>query len=91
MRVYVAPRGLWLTLDAGTFDEVDVNTKTHAVRIGLSPADQYTPSALLVVAQPAKVTGVGTYQAKQHFDMDRGGYSIPLGSGVTWVDLADGS
>ncbi len=91
MRVYVAPRGLYLTLDAGTFQEVDVNTKTHEVRVGLSPEDQYTPSALLMVSQSAKVAGVGTYQTKQHFDMTRGGYSIPLGSGVTWVDLSDGS
>src|SRR5262249_7076624 len=34
-RIYVAPRGLWLTLDAGTFDNIEISTKTHAVRIAL--------------------------------------------------------
>ncbi len=37
-RVYIAPLGLWLTLDAGTFEQVAINTRTNVVRVSLSPA-----------------------------------------------------
>src|SRR4030095_12577327 len=42
-RVYIAPRGLWLTLDSGTFDAVEIQTKTHAVRVALSASNVTTP------------------------------------------------
>jgi len=35
-RVYLASLGLWITLDAGNFDTVEVNSKTGVVRVGLS-------------------------------------------------------
>ena len=35
---YLAPVGLWLTLDSGTFDGVEFNQKTHAVRLGMVEA-----------------------------------------------------
>jgi hypothetical protein len=90
MRVYVAPRGLWLTLDAGTFDSVAVNTRTHAVRVGLSPATPYTPQARLRVEQPAKVVGVGAYHPRQQLVKERNAYTIPLKSSTTWIELIDG-
>src|SRR5215468_4255070 len=37
-RVYLAPVGLWLTLDAGRFNGIEFNAKTGAVRLGLAPA-----------------------------------------------------
>ena len=90
MRVYVAPRGLWLTLDAGTFDSVAVNTRTHAVRVGLSPATPYTPQARLRVEQPAKVVGVGAFHPRQQLVKERNAYTIPLKSSTTWIELIDG-
>lgn len=90
MRVYVAPRGLWLTLDAGTFESVAVNTRTHAVRVGLSPATPYTPQARLRVEQPAKVAGVGTYHPRQQLAKERDAYTISLKNGLTWVEMIDG-
>ena len=90
MRVYVAPRGLWLTLDAGNFASVAVNIRTHAVRIGLSAATSYTPQARLRVEQPAKVTGVGTYHPRQQLTRERDAYTIPLKSSTTWLELIDG-
>ena len=42
-RVYIAPVGLWLTLDAGTFETIALNTKSNVVRVTLSAADQFTP------------------------------------------------
>src|SRR5262249_45039401 len=52
-RVYLAPLGLWLTLDAGMFDAVELNPRTHTARVSLAPADQYTPQARLRIEQPA--------------------------------------
>ncbi len=87
MRVYIAPRGLWLTLDAGTFESVDVNTRTNAIRIGLSPQTSNTVEARLHLEQPAKLSGVGAYHPRQQFRFERNGYTIPLGKTVKWIDL----
>ena len=87
MRVYIAPQGLWLTLDAGKFDSVEVNARTGVVRIGLTPADQFTPTAYLRVQQPAKIAGVGTYEPVETFHVEREAFVIPLGPKTTWVEL----
>ena len=89
-RVYVAPRGLWLTLDAGTFGTVEVNTRRHAIRLGLSPATRYTHQAYLRVEQPAKIAGVGTYRPSQRLTNQRDSYAVPLTSATTWITLTDG-
>jgi hypothetical protein len=77
-RVYIAPLGLWLTLDAGTFERVVINTRSNVVRITFSPADAYTPNARLRVQQPAKLPGVGTYAPRQKFANERDAFTIPL-------------
>ena len=41
-RVYIAPLGLWLTLDAGTFQRIAINTKSNVVRVTLSRTDGFT-------------------------------------------------
>ena len=87
MRVYLAPVGLWLTLDAGTFESVELNTRTGNVRIALSPATEYTKQARLRVEQPAKVTGVGNYAPTQQLTQERGAYVIPLKQQTTWIEL----
>jgi hypothetical protein len=86
-RVYVAPRGLWLTLDAGTFERVEVHSRTNAVRLGIARVPSSTKQALLRVEQPAKAAGVGTYHPGQPFKKERDAYSIPLKDGTTWVEL----
>jgi hypothetical protein len=87
-RVYVAPYGLWLTLDAGKFEKVEVNPKTGAVRIGFAAANSFTPAARLRVEQPAKVNGVGSYAPTGAPRQERGAYVVSLGSSTTWVELA---
>lgn len=89
-RVYLAPRGLWLTLDAGTFEEVAVNRRTGVVRIELSNATPFTAQARLRIEQPAKLSGVGLYQPRQTFKQERQAYSIPLKSKPTSVELIEG-
>ncbi len=89
-RVYFAPFGLWLTLDAGTFDRVEVNTKTHAVRIGLSSATACAPQARLRVAQPARLPDIGTFHPAEKFTVERDAFVIPLKrNGNTWVELTE--
>lgn len=88
-RVYVAPLGLWLTLDAGKFDSVELNSKTGAVRIGLAPADPFTPIAYLRVRQPAKLAGIGNYQLAETFHVEREAYAVPLHAKTTWIELRD--
>jgi hypothetical protein len=88
-RVYIAPRGLWLTLDAGRFERVELNTGTQSVRVGLSSADRFTPAALLRVEQPANVAGVGRYRPVQELAQARGGYRVELGRRTTWIELHD--
>ncbi len=86
-RIYVAPLGLYLTLDRGAFESVTINPATGAVRLTLAPADDFTPAALLRIEQPAAVKGVGTYQTVRRFERERGGLTIPLARTSTIVDL----
>jgi hypothetical protein len=87
-RVYVAPLGLLLTLDAGTFDSVAINLSTHAVRVTLSPQVDFTPSALLRIEQPARPAGIGRFVLSTGtFVRERGGFVVPLGKAPTILDL----
>jgi hypothetical protein len=103
MRVYVASAGLYLTLDAGKFYAVDVNSKTGAVRVGLLAATEFTPTARLRIEQPAHIQGVGAYRPTQQIPLERGAYIVPLhrsgathatpasnagpDPSITWVEL----
>jgi hypothetical protein len=87
-RVYIAPLGLYLTLDAGTFESVAINPSTKAVRITLSPAAPFTPSARMRIDQPATVPGVGRYSMTTGaFTTERGAVVVPLGSKATVVEV----
>jgi len=88
-RVYLAPLGLWLTLDAGTFRTVEVNPQTQAVRIGLSPRDRFTPKARLRLEQPFRPAGVGTFRPEGEFALERDAYTIPLKRSRKWVVLSN--
>lgn len=86
-RVYLAPVGLYLTLDAGTFDSVEYDAKTRAVKVMLSPSVTNTPNARLRVEQPASIPGVGKYAPKSSLRTDAGAYTVPLASSSTVVEL----
>ena len=88
-RVYVAPLGLWLTLESGKFDSVGLNPQTRTLRIGLAARTRFTPQARLRVEQPAKVPGVGMYRpSAETVKANRDAYEIPLGASTTWVELS---
>ena len=90
-RVYLAPLGLWLRLDAGTFQAVHMDTATHQVRIELAPEDEATHSALLRIEQPAAITGIGTIAPSKNYSQERGGFLIPLSENPVTVELGDTS
>ena len=87
MRFYIAPYGLWLTLDSGTFEEVEINTKDKVVRVGFSAATRYTSAARFRIEQPAKITGVGAYKPSDNLQTERGAFVVPLESETTWIEL----
>ena len=84
-RVYLAPLGLWLTLDAGTFEAVELSA--DGVRVTLSAATETLPNARLRVEQPAAVVGVGRMAPVGPYGMERGAYVVPLGDEPTSVVL----
>ncbi|MGH7953332.1 MAG: DUF5695 domain-containing protein, partial [Limisphaerales bacterium] len=89
-RIYVAPFGLWLTLDSGEFDNIEINLKTRAVRVGFSAATQYDPQARLRIAQPAKLPDIGTFHPSKTLATERGAFVISLKKdGTTWIELTD--
>jgi hypothetical protein len=85
-RIYVASSGLWLTLDAGKFEAIELDSKTGTVRVALA-ATQFTPAARLRLEQPAKISGVGAYHPTKQFKVERDAYVVPLGEATTWVEL----
>ncbi|MBO0911596.1 MAG: hypothetical protein J2P13_07355 [Acidobacteria bacterium] len=86
-RVFIAPLALWLTLDAGTFETIEVDAQAGAVRVGLSPATEFTSAAELRIEQPARIKDAGTYRPAQPLSVERGAYAVPLGRRETWVEL----
>jgi hypothetical protein len=91
MRLYVASAGVWLTLDAGAFEGIEVNSRTGAIRVGLSPATEYLRVARLRVEQPAKVGAAPSYRPTAPLKQERGAYVVPVGKATTWVELVPGS
>lgn len=81
--VYLAPAGLWITLDAGTIEELSYNAVSGEVRLILSRADEHTDNAVLRISQPAKVDGVGKYSLKDKTVGGRGAYEIKLSNQKT--------
>ena len=86
-RVYLAPLGLWLTLDSGSFEAIELQPKTGAVRLGFAPGTSFTPVARLHIEQPA-TSGKGTYRLTNAYKSERDAWIVPLGDKTTWVDLA---
>jgi hypothetical protein len=85
-RAYIASFGLWLTLDAGSFEQIEVNSKTGAVRVGLDGATPFTPVARLRVEETARVK-TQQYHSAAALKTERGALLVPLAKETTWIDL----
>jgi hypothetical protein len=84
-RVYIAPLGLWLTLDAGRFEHIEINGEE--VRLTLEQADASTSVARLRVQQPANADAIGLFTPAQDFVFERGAYVVPLEDRLVTVSL----
>jgi hypothetical protein len=84
-RVFLAASGLWLVLDAGTFQEVALTS--GGILLTLSPADSHTPAALLRVMEPGRAGPATGWAPEGSYEGRRGGYLIPLSDGPTEVVL----
>ncbi len=84
-RIYVAPFGSWLTLDAGAFDALEISGDT--MRVTLAPATPHMSQARLRIEQPARVDGVSTIAPVDRYGLERGAYVIPLSRRPTHVVL----
>jgi len=88
-RVYLAPLGLWLTLDSGRFESVTLDEVKNEVKITLAPGGAYTSTALLRIEQPARIVGVGTIAPDGRYELVRRAYSIPLTERPVVVSLSN--
>ena len=85
-RVYISSLGLWLTLDAGTFEKIEIDTGSGSVRVGLAAGTSFTTSARLRIEQPDRAKR-GTYTPAKRLASERGAWIVPLGKEITWVEL----
>ena len=83
-RVYLAPLGLWITIDAGVINEVQYNAaaKTASVIIGAKSNEKL--DIVIKYEQTAQIEGVGAIQL-QTTDLRgaRGGYVVSVPEGGT--------
>jgi hypothetical protein len=83
-RLFVAPAGLWITLEAGKIARARYTPATGRVTLTLDPANATTPAARLFVET---TTPDGKAYALPGAASERGGYTVALSQGATTVDL----
>ncbi|MDM8001830.1 MAG: DUF5695 domain-containing protein [Bacteroidota bacterium] len=77
-RVYIAPAGVWLTLDAGRFSSVSYNTATGALKMTIEKGETWSPEALLRVSNPSRESNTVTYNTGGLKSNGRGAFVIPV-------------
>jgi len=87
-RVFLAPVGLWLTLDAGTFQQVTFDPRTKAVRVTLAAATPDAPTALLRLGQTPTGTLPAHFAPAAPTPLVRGAYAVRLGTQAVTLTLA---
>ncbi len=84
-RVFIAPAGVWLQLEAGMFDQVAYNTKTGEIKATLLPANNFTPTAFLRVENSKGEAS--SYKLNNYKKDERGTYNIGLSNKNITVTL----
>jgi hypothetical protein len=86
-RVFIAPLGLYLTLDAGQFERVELDPATGRVTVALAPSTAHVGTARLRVERTARNMPARTWTPTGNLRQERGAYVIALGTGTTTVEL----
>jgi hypothetical protein len=84
-RLFLAPVGLWITLDAGKIVSADFDTRKQTVTLHLAPATKYVSDARMRVRETE--AGAGGWTVVSAKDLDAGETVVALGSGETAVVL----
>ncbi|KAJ3840807.1 hypothetical protein EV361DRAFT_936418 [Lentinula raphanica] len=93
-RVFIAPLGALLSLDAGAFSTVSYNPSAKTVTVTIAPVADGTsgaasaPIGRLVISQTASVAGVGLLKPTTSLATDAGAFVIPFTNGVGTVTLS---
>jgi hypothetical protein len=77
-RLYFAPVGLWLTLDAGKFKTASYNSKTGDVKIKIIASGDYCPNAYLHLNTTSLEASAKEYSMANYTKNEKGVYVIPL-------------
>ena len=88
-RLFIAPLGLWITLDAGHLVSVDFDPGKGAVRLHLAAANASVPTARMRLIQTSTKPGAHTWTLASKTTTDAGAYVIPLSAGETTVTLLE--
>ncbi|TFK56385.1 hypothetical protein OE88DRAFT_1741134 [Heliocybe sulcata] len=92
-RVFVAPLGVLLSLDAGAFSIVQYDTENRTLTVTIIPRPEGSPTAAaaphgrLVITQTAAVSGVGSIAPTGNITQDAGAWVVPFEGGKGVVEL----
>ncbi len=86
-RVYIAPAGVWLTLDAGRFSSVSYNTATGALKMTIEKGETWSPEALLRISNPSREGNAVIYNTGGLKSGERGAFVIPVSKKAAVITL----
>jgi hypothetical protein len=89
-RLYLAPFGLFLTLNSGTFQSAVVDPARRTVTVTLSPGTNTVPVARLRLEQAPTAERLGRFAPARALSVQRDAYVVPLGRAFTSVTLRPG-
>jgi hypothetical protein len=85
-RLFIAPAGLWLTLDSGRIQSARFDPDSGRVTLTLDPADRITPAARLRIERTLKSAGI--YRPRgTRLPLVRGAYLVRLGKSPAVLEL----
>jgi len=86
-RLFIAPLGLWITLDAGQLVSADFDPARRTVQLHLAAATAAVPVARLRLVQTNGTTPAHAWSLSTKTTTDAGDQVVPLGSGETTLTL----
>lgn len=88
-RVFLAPLGLWITLEEGHIKSVDFDQKKQMVRLNLEAATANVKTARIRIESTTKAGQLKQWQLATAAPLEAGTYQVPLKEKVTVVVLEE--